>query len=255
MVDCARRVSLLCTAPAYHEGSGGNALLAEAVVTLGYSFQPVDVDLPEHPRVKTIAKRYRRAALGLYVAGLCYARKHTPGLVPMCFVEDDDPKLVEELVRVGLWVPLGEVGWEIFNWEKKSGRGSTGAERTKRWREKQRAAVNDAEPFVGPPTRAECDASHVTGRDVTVTRHRVTVPSPSLSSSDSSGSDQGGAGGDRRGSIRRSTRPRCPPARPSTARPFGSPTTMPATPRGDRLELPISSGTWARGRAVRSVTG
>lgn len=154
-------------------------------MSLGYSFQPVDVDLPEHPRVKTIAKRYRRAALGLYVAGLCYARKHTPGLVPMCFVEDDDPKLVEELVRVGLWVHLGEVGWEIFNWEKKSGRGSTGAERTKRWREKQRAAVNEAKPFVGPPTRAEWRASHVTDRDVTVTCHRVTGSSTSYSISSS----------------------------------------------------------------------
>lgn len=89
-------------------------------MTLGYSFQPVDVDLPDHPRVKTIAKRHRRAALGLYVAGLCYARKHTPGVIPQCFVEDDDPKLVEELVRVGLWVPRADGDWEIHNWEKKS---------------------------------------------------------------------------------------------------------------------------------------
>ncbi len=33
MVDCARRVPSLCTAPAYHEGPGGNPLLAEARVS------------------------------------------------------------------------------------------------------------------------------------------------------------------------------------------------------------------------------
>jgi hypothetical protein len=89
-------------------------------MTLGYQFQPIDVDLPEHPRFKKIEKRYRRAALGLYVAASCYAKKHNPGLVHRVFVEDDDPKVVAELVRVGLWVDRDDGDWDIFNWEKKS---------------------------------------------------------------------------------------------------------------------------------------
>lgn len=151
-------------------------------MTLGYEFQPVDVDLTDHPRVRDIEKRIRRAAFGLYVAGLCYSRKHrTEGRLPRSFPEDDDPKLVAELVRVGLWIARDDGGWDIHNWMAKSGRGSSGAVRTKRWREKQRAA-NDS--------RDASDASPVTDGDVTVTRHTVTdsslSPSSSLSGSSSS---------------------------------------------------------------------
>lgn len=146
-------------------------------MSLGYEFAPIDVLLPEHPRVLRIEKRLRRAAFGLYVIGQCYARKHkTAGHLPAAFAEDDDPRIVAELVRVGLWVER-EGGWDIYNWEAKSGRGSSGAERTKRWREKQKQSSSECD---------ERDASHVTDGDVTVTRHTVTDSSLSVSSSVSS---------------------------------------------------------------------
>lgn len=164
-------------------------------MALGYEFQPIDVHLPDHPRVKKIAKRHRRAALGLYVAALCYSRLHIPGVVPSSFAEDDDPKLVEEIVRVGLWVPRDDGDWDIFNWEKKSpGRKKTseppGAStvRVRKLREKQKTA-NDV-------------------TDVTDNETDVTVPVPTTgtstsmstsSSSDPSSADQkivtGSAGG------------------------------------------------------------
>jgi hypothetical protein len=163
-------------------------------VSLGYKFHPVDVDLPEHWRVIEIAKRLRRAAFGLYVAASCYSRKHKPGIVPRAYVEDDDPRLVQELVRVGLWIPRDDSGWEIHNWEKKSPGRKKSSEppgastaRVQKHREKQKTA-ND-----------------VTDETVTVTPETVSVPhagtsvsvsSPSLGSSQA---DQinltGGSGG------------------------------------------------------------
>jgi hypothetical protein len=90
-------------------------------MSLSYRFHPIDVDLPEHWRVLEIEKKHRRAAFGLYVAASCYSRKHKPGMVVRAYVENDDPKLIDELVRVGLWLPRDDgTGWDIFNWEKKS---------------------------------------------------------------------------------------------------------------------------------------
>lgn len=125
-------------------------------MALGYEFQPIDVHLPDHPRVKKIAKRHRRAALGLYVAALCYSRLHIPGVVPSAFAEDDDPKLVEELVRVGLWVPRDDGDWDIFNWEKKSPGRKKSSEppgastaRVRKHRESQRTANDVTVETVG----------------------------------------------------------------------------------------------------------
>ena len=149
-------------------------------MTLGYEFQPIDVDLTDHPRVRAIQKRYRRAAFGLYVDGLCYARKHkTNGRLPATFAEDDDPKLAAELLRVGLWVTRDDGAYDIHNWEKKSaGTQTSSTERMRRLRAKRRSgdAENDVTGDAGDVT---CDAS----RDVT----SVTRCSSSLSNS--SGSD------------------------------------------------------------------
>ena len=157
-------------------------------MTLGYEFQPVDVDLPNHPRVRMIQKRLRRAALGLYVAGLCYARQYrTDGALPFAFAEDDDPKLIEELVRVGLWVPSEAGGWTIFNWEKKSaGRKKTsepsGAStaRVKKLREKRAGAANETDVTVNETGETDTVASQSSSSSI----------SSSLSGSDLSEADQ-----------------------------------------------------------------
>lgn len=118
---------------------------------LKYEFQPVDVDLSDHPRVRAIKKPLRRAAFGLYVDGLCYARKYkTDGALPESFPEDDDPRLVSELVRVGLWLPSEAGGWSIHNWEKKSAGRKKSSEppgastpRVHKHRESQKTAANE----------------------------------------------------------------------------------------------------------------
>jgi hypothetical protein len=162
-------------------------------MSLSYRFHPIDVDLPEHWRVIEIAKKLRRAAFGLYVAASCYSRKHKPGTVPRAYVEDDDPKVVHELVRVGLWIPRDDgAGWEIHNWEKKSPGRKKSSEppgastaRVHKHREKLRTAndVTDETVTVTPETDP-----------VTSSGTSISISKPS--SSDLSSADQKIATGD-----------------------------------------------------------
>jgi hypothetical protein len=156
-------------------------------MTLGYNFQPVDVELPDHPRVKRIEKRHRRAALGLYVAALCYARKHTPGVVPRAFAEDDDPRVVSELVRVGLWVEREDGDWDIHNWEKKSPGRKKSSEppgastpRVQKLRNRKAGAANETDVTVSETVVTDSVARASSSPSI----------SPSVSSSDLCPADQ-----------------------------------------------------------------
>jgi len=145
-------------------------------VSLGYEFAPIDVSIITHDKVLDIKRQHRLAAFGLWCWGQCYARTHrTDGLLRRSAVlaslagtVADIQRLAAELVRVGLWVDH-EAGWSIHNFEKKSARATSSAERMRRLREKRGKADG------GDVT---CDVT-----PVTVTPNTVTVCSSSSSSS------------------------------------------------------------------------
>jgi len=64
----------------------------------------IDVNLPDHPKLKAVPKRYRSAALAAYVSALCYcARLLTDGVVPMdAMLTYATRKVLVTLTDVGL---------------------------------------------------------------------------------------------------------------------------------------------------------
>ena len=161
-------------------------------MSLGYEFTPIDVSITTHPKAFAAGVE----AMGLWLWGMAYAKQHrTDGQVHRAAVlgawgGKRNVVLAKRLVDAGLWVAREDGDWDIFNFEAKGpGRQTSSTERMRRLRDRKKKEAAEA-ALAGASGDAGSDVTSVTG-DVTVTRHPVTLCSPSVSpsSGSSSGSD------------------------------------------------------------------
>lgn len=153
-------------------------------MTLGYEFAPIDVSIMTHPKAFAAGVE----AMGLWLWGMAYAKQHrTDGRLHRAAVLGAwggrrNVILAKKLVEAGLWTARDDGDWDVHNFEKKSSRSSSSAERMRRLRDKRRESDAPSDADVTSPT-------------VTSDASPVTVCSTSPSTSVSSDLDQGGAGG------------------------------------------------------------
>jgi len=133
------------------------------------SWAKVSDVMPSHP--KLVAAGF--GALGLYTAGLCYARRHrTDGTIPRVAAVTLDPacpastarRLVEALVRVGLWETTA-TDYRIHDWldwndpaEVVKAREAINREKQRRWRERNPVS-NELQDEASIPVSNESDVT------------------------------------------------------------------------------------------------